>query len=144
MHENDARYTKIYYICYMYHVLIPNCVTCALVIVNDVIMHVHRIMGRHVQRVRDKVRENGGEGGIEQGLCPFTLELLKEDRSMFEVLMQDDRVTTELAVNLIMALFRTGIDSVSLDHHSQYNALVLILLKMVMCNALVKRTVIIY
>ena len=69
-------------------------------------------MGKHVQRVKDKLKESGKDAGDEQGLCPFTLELVKEDRSMFEVLMQDERVTNELVVNLIMALFRTGIDSV--------------------------------
>ena len=70
-------------------------------------------MGKHVQRVKDKLKASGKDAaGDEQGLCPFTLELVKEDRSMFEVLMQDERVTNELVVNLIMALFRTGIDSV--------------------------------
>ena len=72
-------------------------------------------MAEHVQRVADKVTSKRGSGSdlSEEALCPFTVGLLQEDRSMFEVLLQDDRATKELAVNLIMALFRTGIDSVS-------------------------------
>ena len=66
-------------------------------------------MGAHVQRIAERVRREGSSSDM----CPFTLGVLEEDRSMFEVLMQDSRVTNELAVNLIMALFRTGIDSVS-------------------------------
>ncbi len=69
-------------------------------------------MGKHVETIAQRVRE--GSPSIERGLCPFTTALLQEDRSMFEILMQDGRVTNELAVNLIMALFRTGIDSVSI------------------------------
>ena len=68
----------------------------------------YRIMGKHVDRIAERVRTEGSDSN----LCPFTTAVLKEDRSMFEVLMQDSRVTNELAVNLIMALFRTGIDSV--------------------------------
>ena len=70
-----------------------------------------RIMGKHVNTIVERVR-NSTIANPAQGLCPFTTALLEEDRSMFEILMQDDRVTNELAVNMIMALFRTGIDSV--------------------------------
>ena len=69
-------------------------------------------MGVHVDRVAEQVRRSGDVlvGGSSR--CPFTVAFKTEERSMFEVLLQDDRVTRELAVNLIMALFRTGIDSV--------------------------------
>ena len=67
-----------------------------------------------MKKVAKKVQQSGNCMTLEDGLCPFTASKLYEDRSMFQVLMQDDRISNELVVNLIMALFRTGIDSVSI------------------------------
>lgn len=69
-----------------------------------------------MKRVQKKVRQSNtalADGSGQGSLCPFTVEVEQEDRSMFEVLFQDDRVSEELAVNFVMALLRTGIDSVS-------------------------------
>jgi len=49
-----------------------------------------------------------------QGACPFSGAVNTDDAvCVLDALMSDPRVSTELAVNLVMALFRTGIDSVS-------------------------------
>ena len=68
-----------------------------------------RIMGRHVREVESRVR---GSGPVDRDVCPFSVDVREEGRSVFEVLMSDDGVSQDLAVNLIMALLRTGIDSV--------------------------------
>ena len=75
-------------------------------------------MGRHVDKVEERMRAEGryltGEEGLFSGktTCPFTTGVLEESQSLFEVLMHDDRASHELAINLVMALLRTGIDSV--------------------------------
>ena len=43
----------------------------------------------------------------------FKSDIEVEDRSVYELLRLDDRVDHDLAVSLVTALFRTGIDSVS-------------------------------
>jgi len=51
--------------------------------------------------------------GASQDGCPFSGSLNSDDGvSVLDALTTDPRVSTELAVNLVMALFRTGIDSV--------------------------------
>ena len=68
-----------------------------------------RIMGGYVSDVEKRVKGSGSGG---RDVCPFSADVTEEGRSVFEVLMSDDGVSQELAVNLIMALLRTGIDSV--------------------------------
>jgi len=51
-----------------------------------------------------------------QGACPFSGALSSDDAAcVLDALTSDPRVSSELAVNLVMALFRTGIDSVCLS-----------------------------
>ena len=48
-----------------------------------------------------------------QGACPFSGTMNNDEtKCVLDALTADPRVCTELAVNLVMALFRTGIDSV--------------------------------
>jgi hypothetical protein len=74
-------------------------------------------MGKHVQQVMHRVRKDNSTLDLEPLVtgstsCPFSSAILEESSSMFELLLRDERVTEELTINLIMALFRTGIDSV--------------------------------
>ena len=87
----------------------------------------NRIMGKHVnaaeQRVMGQMSTNDAALQTTQlpvGTCPFSGALrglepeMGDDESacVIEMLIRDPRVSRELAVNLVMALFRTGIDSV--------------------------------
>jgi len=78
-------------------------------------------MGKYVeaaqQRSRHTVRRltTSCDAG-RHSACPFTGAMNDDDddevRCVLDALASDPRVSTELAVNLVMALFRTGIDSV--------------------------------
>jgi hypothetical protein len=75
-------------------------------------------MSHYVEKVQERMRIEGrniaGNGGLFSGktTCPFRSGVLEESQSLFEILMSDARVSHELAINLVMALLRTGIDSV--------------------------------
>ena len=76
----------------------------------------HSIMGVHVNRLRERATEHALEKAANpkaHGVCPYSAHQT-EDKSIYETLMSDDRVSNDLCANIIMALFRTGIDSVGL------------------------------
>ena len=77
-------------------------------------------MGVHVDRLRERALEHAQEkkaaanAAESQAVCPYSAAHKTEDnKSIYETLMSDDRVSKDLSANIIMALFRTGIDSVS-------------------------------
>ena len=77
---------------------------------------VHSIMGVHVDRLRERALEHAQEKAANaesQGVCPYSAHNTEDNKSIYETLMNDDRVSKDLSANIIMALFRTGIDSVS-------------------------------
>lgn len=83
-------------------------------------------MGKHVDRIGMQIQKkalalklapSSSLSASSLSGCPFggvfDPKIEVEDRSVYELLMIDNRVEKELADNLVMALFRTGIDSVS-------------------------------
>ncbi|KAK2153576.1 hypothetical protein LSH36_292g03037 [Paralvinella palmiformis] len=73
-------------------------------------------MNEYVEKVQRRNRKTGqtvSNGVIFSGktTCPFNTGILEESNSLFEILLRDSRVSQDLAVNLVMALLRTGIDS---------------------------------
>ena len=92
---------------------------CITYIKSSVPFFVHSIMGVHVDRLRERALEHAEEkkaaaSAESQGVCPFSAHKTEDNKSIYETLMSDDRVSKDLSANIIMALFRTGIDSVSL------------------------------
>ena len=81
-------------------------------------------MGKYVDAAQRRSRHTmprlmkSNDAGV-QGACPFTGAIHSDDTAcVLDSLTADPRVSTELAVNLVMALFRTGIDSVcSISHY---------------------------
>ena len=78
-----------------------------------------RIMGKYVEAAQRRTRRRmphlmaSNDAGVPAGACPFTGAIHSDDAvCVLDALTADPRVSTELAVNLVMALFRTGIDSV--------------------------------
>ena len=78
------------------------------------------ILKSHVLEVLERLKTQSSDPSYEteqSGVCPHHAD---EHRSMFEMLHRDDRATEELVENQIMALFRTGIDSVSVPLINTY------------------------
>jgi hypothetical protein len=91
-------------------------------------------MGKYVYAAQQRAANNPpleiGDESTEddasrsRGTCPFAMmfrsapnqkqlsDVIDDGASVLDVLSHDPRVSSELAVNLVMALFRTGIDSV--------------------------------
>lgn len=65
-----------------------------------------RIMAKYVGDIAGRVSTD------TSGACPFARSLQQENRSLYEVMQGDKRITTDLLENFIMAVFRTGVDSV--------------------------------
>jgi hypothetical protein len=77
-------------------------------------VRVGRIMAKYVGDIAGRVSTD------MSGACPFARSLQQEHRSLYEVMQGDKRITTDLLENFIMAVFRTGVDSVgsSLVQHN--------------------------
>ena len=101
--------------------------TCSLVVDADLVCAI-RIMGKYVRAAQDRVAGmpvSGDDQQTDQGSrCPFHqtmaalgrqrhLKAMDDGAPVLDVLSHDSRVSSELAINLVMAIFRTGIDSVS-------------------------------
>ena len=65
-------------------------------------------------------RSQGGQLSDTQLDSSLIPDSSSSDLCILKMLMQDPRVSPELAVNLVMALFRTGIDSVLLTLLNYY------------------------
>ena len=75
-----------------------------------------RIMEVHVEEIREQVLAASSAlrpATGQHGVCPMATSLIRDgDSSVYESLFKDERVCRELASNITMAQFRTGIDSV--------------------------------
>jgi hypothetical protein len=84
-----------------------------------------RIMGKYVYAAQERAGlDPQSISHQSQSACPFARAFTSMDKQAYskaiedgspvlDVLSRDPRVSSELAINLVMALFRTGIDSVS-------------------------------
>jgi len=71
-------------------------------------------MGKYVTAAQQRTRRTMPRMMTSPGACPFSGASASDDEAtcVLDSLTSDPRVSTELAVNLVMALFRTGVDSV--------------------------------